>query len=395
MAFDYGKFVLEIYGEAHSEREIDNGNSINKRLSFHANNCLDIVAEYCYKRKAVTTVLITLLTYKIKNESQDVRYHQQQLAEGFSGRTIDTAYITPALKKITMDGKHIFPYMVESGWLTRSLEQPEPYNLSYPGKISPEKLKKAFLQILNDINEKGKNPKDYLLALFCRIILQMDHILSSIKKIPSLVASEVEPSINIIISALQKHFYYSYTDHTHGAARLPVLAIAAIYECLMKEINRYHNKTMEIGRHTGPDKHAAGDIDILDGEDNIVESVEVKHGPGKEISLQLVTDIVERKIKNNPQIKRYYALSTSGIKKDEIFKTALHKDDWVKFVIQDHKDFVKAVSVIHWLFPDHANVAFSPVLNMFSCRQLMGLMGEYNILYPVVSVQLHKLVNME
>ena len=94
-----------------------------------------------------------------------------------------------------------------------------------------------------------------------------------------------------------------------------------------------------------------------------------------------------------------YKLPSSGqikeMKDEEIFRTVLHKNDWVKFVIQDHKDFVKAIAAIHWLLPDHTNVAFSPVINKFSCRQLIGLMDEYNILYPVVSVQLHKLVNME
>jgi DNA (cytosine-5)-methyltransferase 1 len=46
---------------------------------------------------------------------------------GFSGRRIDTQYITPTLKELGL------PAMAESGWLTRSLEQPYPYTLDYNG----------------------------------------------------------------------------------------------------------------------------------------------------------------------------------------------------------------------------------------------------------------------
>ncbi len=52
------------------------------------------------------------------------------MAGGFSGRTVDTQFITPVLKKIDL------PSMAESGWLTRSLEQPYPYTLDYKGKIN-------------------------------------------------------------------------------------------------------------------------------------------------------------------------------------------------------------------------------------------------------------------
>ena len=51
--------------------------------------------------------------------------------------TIDKNYITPWLRD------HSFPAMAESGWLTRSLEQPVPYDLNYTGKIM--NVKNEFL----------------------------------------------------------------------------------------------------------------------------------------------------------------------------------------------------------------------------------------------------------
>ncbi|MCC5638185.1 hypothetical protein LC593_20585 [Nostoc sp. CHAB 5844] len=51
------------------------------------------VAQKCFVRKAVYTVLITLLVHKIIHPSQDIRYHQAEMTGGFSGRSIDTESI--------------------------------------------------------------------------------------------------------------------------------------------------------------------------------------------------------------------------------------------------------------------------------------------------------------
>lgn len=111
---------------------------------------ISLIGTYCSKQKGVYTVLITLLTHKSLFPQQDVRFHQENLPNGFSGRTIDTRYITPTLRSLGL------PSMSESGWLTRSLEQPFPYNMQYQGKISGKGIKSAFLNILEFLEEKVK-----------------------------------------------------------------------------------------------------------------------------------------------------------------------------------------------------------------------------------------------
>ena len=69
------------------------------------------ISKKCFSRKAVYTVVVTLLVHKILYPSQDIRYHQVDLPGGFSGRTIDTKYITPTLTALGL------PAMAESGWL--------------------------------------------------------------------------------------------------------------------------------------------------------------------------------------------------------------------------------------------------------------------------------------
>ena len=79
--------------------------------------------------KGVLAVLITSLVKKIETPTQDVRYHQKKLENGYSGRGFDTRHITPYMKE------KFRPFsMATSGWLTRTLEQSHPYTLEYGGR---------------------------------------------------------------------------------------------------------------------------------------------------------------------------------------------------------------------------------------------------------------------
>ena len=121
-------------------------------------------AEYIVSRsesnKGMVTVLTTLLAHKIVEPTRDIRFHQAGMNGGFAGRGIDQAHVTPFMKSVS------FPAMAESGWLTRSLEQAHPYDLQYPGKITPKEAKTAFLGIIDKIQTKGTNPNDVLVYIF-------------------------------------------------------------------------------------------------------------------------------------------------------------------------------------------------------------------------------------
>lgn len=67
------------------------------------------MAQNCFVQKGVYTVYVTLSVYKLIHSEQDIRNHQTQISGGFSGRTIDAAYITPTLKEVGL------PSMAESG----------------------------------------------------------------------------------------------------------------------------------------------------------------------------------------------------------------------------------------------------------------------------------------
>lgn len=92
-------------------------------LSDDAINWIEIIARNSSNFLGVVNVTVTSLTEKCVNPSQDVRYHQAKMPNGYSGRTLDTRVIAPWLKSKRLKS------MVESGWLTRSLEQNDPYTL--------------------------------------------------------------------------------------------------------------------------------------------------------------------------------------------------------------------------------------------------------------------------
>jgi DNA (cytosine-5)-methyltransferase 1 len=60
--------------------------------------------------------------------------------------------------------------MAESGWLTRSLEQPYPYDLDYNGKISNKVVKEAFLKVLDFVEKNPTAAKNVLRLLLAEAI---------------------------------------------------------------------------------------------------------------------------------------------------------------------------------------------------------------------------------
>lgn len=261
---------------------------------------LNIILEHSEKAKAVLTVILTSLTYKQLNPNQDIRKHQSSIKGGYSGRTFDSNYITPFLKS------QKFPAMAESGWLTRSLEQKVPYDTNYTGAIRPDYLKSAFLNII-EIIQRGEILSDISSYLLQGLILQRNAQKIDLAKPHNL-------PISAIISLLNQHFSEKYT--AEGAARLPVLALYAIYQCLITELKRFDGKNLlPLESHTSADARSGriGDIDINDEKDESFEAVEVKHGIP--ITLQLVKDAFEKF--QTTQVKRYYLLSTSDLNETE------------------------------------------------------------------------------
>lgn len=270
----------------------------------------------CEKKKGLYTVLTTLLYYKYLHKEQDIRLHQTRFEKGFSGRAFDTQHVTPILKKLKL------PSMGESGWLTRSLEQPYPYDMKYNGAIGA--LKFPFLRILDYVERNPNSAKDLLM-----ILLNVVYKISEDNKVTiTPLASPENLTINNIVNALSEHFLFPYG--THNGAKLPVLAFFAIYSFLIQELKRYVDCSLQpLSSLTACDRtnKASGDIEIYRLSE-LFESVEIKLD--RQITSQIVRVAEEKIYKWNPQ--RYYILSVDGILESD--KSDI--DDIVNTVLENH-----------------------------------------------------------
>lgn len=289
---NYKEKLLEVYKKSFDVSDIDNIS--DKTMIFFKN-----ITDNIDKNKGVYTVLVTLMVYKLLEPKQDIRYFQDKMKNGFSARTIDTKYITPTLKELGLLS------MAESGWLTRSLEQPYPYTKDYKGEISGKGMKKAFLNVV-DAFQKDKTITENLLRLILNsaiLFKENNHI--EIKKI----SNSDEIMISTIIALLEKHFTKKYS--THGGSKLPVLAFYAIYKLLITEIDRYKNCNLApLGSHTASDRtsKSAGDLQVIKGK-QVFEVVEVKLD--KLVDINVARIAYEKIVRFNPE--RYYILSHTGI----------------------------------------------------------------------------------
>ncbi len=305
--FEKHKEILE---EAYlkASKILKNNNNIpiaNNKIDFKLINHLDIIFDHVEDFLGVVNVLITSLAEKTINKKQDIRKHQSKMEGGYSGRSLDTKVVTPFLKSKQLKS------MKESGWLTRSLEQHQPYSLNYRGAIRNKDVKDSFLKTLDAV-QKGINPKLLLEYSLQRLIIQREK--EKIKINP--LKNKSEYRIEEIINLIKKHFEESKKS---GKALLPVLVIYTIYECMLDQVDRYKNKVLKpLGSHHSADFRSGsiGDIQVYDKKDKPFEGVEIKYN--KEINHIMVTDAFE-KFKEEP-VKRYYILSTLEPSNEELKK---------------------------------------------------------------------------
>jgi len=295
---NYKEQLIKLYNEANSEK------SYLSNLSGDTQKNIKKIAEKCFFQKGVYTVLITLSIYKILHPKQDIRNHQTQIEGGFSGRSIDTKFITPTLKELKL------PSMAESGWLTRSLEQPYPYTLNYNGKVSDKIVKKAFLEIINDMEIKNTTPQHIMVELLRQVIKAQEKNKIIIKPLQN----PEKLTISKIIESLDTQFSCRYEGF--GGSKLPVLAFYAIYQIIINEVSRYGDcQLKELGSHTASDRtsKSTGDIELFKGS-VLFEAIEIKLD--KEIDANILRIAEEKIIRYSPQ--RYYIFSYSSVNKSEL-----------------------------------------------------------------------------
>lgn len=293
----YKKLLNTVFEEAKRYYE-NNDDSILKTLKPKQIKCLKTLIENIETQKSVVAVTITSLLKKIESPNQDIRLHREEFKGGYSGRSLDTNVVTPWLKEK-------FPRFApkESGWLTRSIEQPSPFTKDFPGKIRNKSVKNAFLSILDEIEKQKLDPKSCLLCLLFLLLRKHKKEMKIISKLKQETTANTLLTIDRVINMLKEHFSIRISS------RLPVIAIYSIYQILVKNIKLYKNKTLlPLKIHTTSDRYTGfGDIEICNPDNTPFEIVEIKHKIP--IDKVMVEDIL-KKVKGTT-IRRYYILTTA------------------------------------------------------------------------------------
>lgn len=287
---DRAKDILyKIYNEATSNY---NNYEIFKKLKNPQLDALSLIVTRVEYQKAVTTALITSLVKKIESPEQNIKLHKHKFKGGYSARTLDTKIVTPFLKE------KFGPFaMRESGWLTRSIEQNHPFDRNFPGQIKDAKVKKAFLDIIEDIEDRKTDPTLLLKVIFILLIKKFNQyqklIASTKDKVGNIRKGNEVITIDKIIYCMSLHFFGQYKGS--GAALLPVIALYSIYEILITNLKRYSGKVLKLLKdHTTSDlsSNELGDIEITFENGKIFECVEVKHD--KQIDSGMIYDIYQK-----------------------------------------------------------------------------------------------------
>jgi len=262
-----------------------------KTLSVKQKSWVKILVENVENQKSVVAATITSLLKKIVSPEQDIRLHREEFEGGYSGRSLDTNVVTPWLKKN-------FPRFApkESGWLTRSIEQPHPFTMDFPGKIKNRNVKNAFLSILHDIEENSVNPQSYLVCLLYFLLEKRECEKSFISQSLVKEIQSIPLTIDIALNMFREHF------SMRMSSRLPVIAVYTIYEIFMENIKLYEGKELApLKTHTASDRYTGfGDIEVYNSDGTPFEVVEIKHNIP--IDKTMVEDVL-RKAKNTNSAK--------------------------------------------------------------------------------------------
>ena len=285
------------------ENIINNPKEINIKDQELKKN-LSIVSRKIESQKAVYNILIVLLVKKLIDPDQDIRYHQKELPNGFSGRTFDQKYITPTMKK------HNLPAMAESAWLTRSLEQPHAFDKNFPGKIKDRNVKKSFLEIIDNFQKNPSNCETILNYLINEGKKIRTQSFEQIKKIKSADKLHINELVKLIDLFINQDFKIS------GGSKLPVIFVYTIYQIMTNEITRYKGlKLKKLGFHTTSDRtsKSSGDIELFKGK-SLFEVLEIKHNVN--INEHIVRNVYSKIKKFNPQ--RYFIIHTLSLSRENL-----------------------------------------------------------------------------
>lgn len=309
---DFLKLAKECYDIA--ENVVKEGEVTTYAEQHFTSEDANAIYELGATKHAARGAALTFGFYKCLHFEQDIRYHKSDYENGFTARGFDTAYTVPFLQENGL------PYNVETHWLSQSLSFVGPLTPAQQLKTVPKAAGPLLVKVANLIQESENvdRVKEIVVYILVPMIEERNKGKIALSKPKNL-------SIDNVMSLIHMHFSQKYTKN---APRLPQVAIYAIYQCLMADVERYSSfelKPLEKMKTANRKSGSVGDIDLcLDGRP--IEAVEIKF----EIppSAAIVSEAIQ-KVKSE-SVQRYFILSTKPPIEDDLETIQKLKENFLK-----------------------------------------------------------------
>jgi DNA adenine methylase len=213
-------------------------------------------------------VLMACLLAHLMMPGRDIRKPYSKLGDdAFGGRGYDERYITAFITE------HGLPCIRTTGFLTPAFRTK---NVVLTRDVELEggsaDLNRAFLDVLNDVHDGLLSDEDVFVEIVrCLLLAKEQHESELASSLAELRAQgEAKLSAERIITLVQQHLAAPY------ASRLPVLVIAAAYQCASANLGE---RVLPLQSHNAADKQtgALGDVEItLLADTGVMTSYEVK-----------------------------------------------------------------------------------------------------------------------
>lgn len=253
-----------------------------------------VIIELANTKHACRGAALTLAIYKILHPEQDIRSHKAEYENGFSARGVDHSVTVPFLIQKGL------PYNVDTHWLSQTLSYSQPYMPDVVLKTVPKKVGPDFIITVNLIQNSVSTERVKKIT-----ILILEKMIEERNKGNIPLTKPKNLSIDQVMEILHKQFSVNYEKN---APRLPQIAVYAIYQCLMNDVDRYREfelKPLERMKTANRKSGTVGDIDLWENG-RPIEAVEIKYEV--HVGVSHVSEAIQKV--QTESVERYFILST-------------------------------------------------------------------------------------
>jgi fructose-specific component phosphotransferase system IIB-like protein len=286
------------------------------------------------QNRAGIRLLLACLLAKVCNPTVDIRkpYTEIPGADTFSGRFYDEQYIARIIAEENLPCNSTTAFLTPA---LRNIDSPLTKDKALVGR--PPALYTAILQLLDDVYLAKVSAEDLLLESLRLLIIyrdekqqRMESLLGSLKT----TTESIPLSAEAIVGLLEQHL------KCRGASRLPVLIVAAAYQCATEYLRE---NIVSLYAHNAADEQtgALGDLEItLASTEKIVTCYEMKL---KKVTIGDVERAITKMSKLESRIDNYIFITTEIIEDSvKAFAEGMYeKTGGVEIVILDCIAFIR------------------------------------------------------